>query len=296
MDNVDAFIQYITAEKNYSAHTIRAYRKDLYDFSVHCTVNYQLKSLTEVHYAFIRDFIISLSQRGLSMRSINRKCVALNSYYTYLRTIGAIDTHPLLQHKSIKAKKSFIAPFSIIEMEQAIQQIDRATFSGLRDATAIELLYATGMRQAELIGLRVSDIDWAQQQLRVLGKRNKERIVPILPSLIDSLKTYCQQRDEIDKASEHDFLLVTDKGRKTYPSFVYRLIKSYFRKVSSKIGISPHVLRHSFATHMLDAGATINVVKEILGHESLAATQEYTKVQLPKVQDAYRAAHPRAKK
>ena len=296
MDNVSAFLRYLTAEKNYSAHTIRAYRKDLDDFMLHCSTNYQLKNLTEVHYAMVRDFVISLSQRGLSMRSINRKCVTLNSFYTYLRTIGAIDSHPLAQHKSIKAKKSFIVPFSESEVDYAIRQIDRSTFSGLRDATAIELLYSTGMRQAELIGLRASDIDWAQQQLRILGKRNKERLVPMLPSLITTLKTYCEQRNKIDKAKTHDFLLVTDKGKKTYPSFVYRLIKLYFRGVSSKIRTSPHVLRHSFATHMLDAGADINVVKEILGHESLAATQEYTKVQLPKVQDAYRAAHPRAKK
>jgi integrase/recombinase XerC len=296
MDNVAAFLRYLTAEKNYSAHTLRAYRKDLDDFMLHCVTSYQLNDLTKVHYAMVRDYVVSLSQRRLSMRSINRKCVALNSFYTYLRTIGVIDIHPLAQHKSLKAKKAFIVPFSETEVERATAQIDRSTFSGLRDATAIELLYTTGMRQAELIGLQVSDIDWAQQQLRILGKRNKERIVPMLPSLIDMLKTYCKQRNDIDNAKTHKFLLVTDKGKKTYPSFVYRLIKLYFRGVSSKIRTSPHVLRHSFATHMLDAGADINVVKEILGHESLAATQEYTKVQLPKVQDAYRAAHPRAKK
>lgn len=296
MDNIAAFLRYITAEKNYSAHTLRAYQKDLVDFARHCSTSYQLNNLTEVHYAMVRDFIISLSKHGLSMRSINRKCVTLNSFYSYLCTIGVIDMHPLAQHKSLKAKKSFIVPFSVVEVERAIEQIDRSTFSGLRDVTAIELLYATGMRQAELIGLKISDIDWAQQRLRILGKRNKERIVPMLPSLMDSLKAYCQQREEIDNASEHNFLLITDKGKKTYPSFVYRLIKLYFKGVSDKMRTSPHVMRHSFATHMLDAGADINVVKEILGHESLAATQEYTKVQLPKVQDAYRAAHPRAKK
>ena len=296
MDNVAAFLRYLTAEKNYSAHTLRAYRKDLDDFMLHCTTNYQLKNLTKVHYAMVRDYIVALSKKGLTMRSINRKCVTLNSFYNYLRTIGAIDKHPLAQHKSLKAEKSFIVPFSESEVDHAIQQIDQSTFSGLRDATAIELFYSTGMRQAELIGLRVSDIDWAQQQLRILGKRNKERLVPMLPSLIATLKTYCEQRNEIDNAKTHDFLLVTDKGEKTYPSFVYRLIKLYFNEVSFKIRTSPHVLRHSFATHMLDAGADINVVKEILGHENLAATQEYTKVQLPKVQDAYRAAHPRAKK
>ncbi len=296
MDNVAAFLRYLTAEKNYSEHTLRAYHKDLNDFMLHCTSNYQLKNLTNVHYAMVRDYVVALSKKGLTTRSINRKCATLNSFYTYLRTIGAIDTHPLVQHKSLKAKKSFIVPFSESEVAQVLLQIDRSSFSGLRDATTIELLYSTGMRQAELIGLKVSDIDWSQQQLRILGKRNKERIVPMLPSLITSLKSYCKQRSDIDKATTHDILLVTDKGKKTYPSFVYRLIKLYFREVSSKIRTSPHVLRHSFATHMLDAGADINVVKEILGHESLAATQEYTKVQLPKVQDAYRAAHPRAKK
>lgn len=296
MDNVAAFLRYLTAEKNYSAHTHRAYQKDLDDFMRHCTTHYQLSNLTKVHNAMVRDFVISLSKRGLSMRSINRKCVTLNSFYNYLRTIGATETNPLAKHNSLKAKKSFIVPFSVAEVDRALKEIDRSTFSGIRDATVIELLYTTGMRQAELIGLKLSDIDWSQQQICVLGKRNKERIVPILPSLMTTLKSYSEQRKSIQKAPTHNFLLVTDKGKKTYPSFVYRLIKSYFSRVSSKIRTSPHVLRHSFATHMLDAGADINVVKEILGHESLAATQEYTKVQLPKVQDAYRAAHPRAKK
>ena len=157
-------------------------------------------------------------------------------------------------------------------------------------------MYGTGLRQSELIELKTSDIDWAQGQLRVLGKRNKERLIPIVPALNTTLKHYMEQRNAYLGTFSNSFLLVTNKGNKTYPAFVYRLIKTYFRGVSSKISTSPHVLRHSFATHMLDAGADINVVKEILGHKSLAATQEYTKVQLPKVQDAYRAAHPRAKK
>ena len=296
MDNVAAFLRYITAEKNYSAHTRRAYQKDLDDFIQHCFTSYQLKDLTKVHYAMVRDYIVALSKKGLTARSMNRKCATLNSFYTYLRTIDAIETHQLTQHKSIKATKSFIVPFSELEIDQALKQIDRSTFEGIRDAMVLELLYTTGMRQAELIGLQVSDIDWSQNQLRVLGKRNKQRLVPLLPSITTALKSYCDQRNAIQKATTHSFLLVTDKGKKIYPSFVYRLIKLYFSGVSSKIRTSPHVLRHSFATHMLDAGADINVVKEILGHESLAATQEYTKVQLPKVQDAYRAAHPRAKK
>lgn len=296
MDNQDAFLRYIKAEKNYSTHTISAYRKDIQDFAKHCVDNYQLKDLTKVHYSMVRDFVVSLSQHGISMRSINRKCAALNSFYTYLRTVGEIKSHPLAQHKSLKAKKTFITPFSVDEIEKVLTQIDKTNFHGLRDAITIELLYITGMRLSELINLKASDIDWAQQQLRVLGKRNKERIVPLLPSFLSVLKTYQELRNTISEASKHDYLLVTDKGKKTYATFVYRLIKTYFRAVSSKIRTSPHVLRHSFATHMLDAGADINVVKEILGHESLAATQEYTKVQLPKVQDAYRAAHPRAKK
>ena len=296
MDNVAAFLRYLTAEKNYSVQTRRAYQKDLDDFVQHCSSCYKIKDLSKVHYNMVRDYVIALSKKGLTTRSINRKCAALNSFYTYLRTIDAIDTHPLAQHKSLKATKSFIVPFSEMEVDQALQQIDCSTFMGLRDAIALELLYTTGIRQAELIGLQVSSIDWSQNQLRVLGKRNKERLVPLLPSMLTALRSYCEQRNAIDKARTHNFLLVTDKGKKTYPSFVYRLIKLYFGEVSSKIRTSPHVLRHSFATHMLDAGADINVVKEILGHESLAATQEYTKVQLPKVQDAYRAAHPRAKK
>lgn len=296
MGNVEAFLRYLSSEKNYSDHTVRAYRKDLMDFSLHCSTQYELDDIALIHYAMVRDFVVQLSKKGITARSINRKCAALNSFYTYLCTIGAIQRNPLAQHKSLKAPKSFIVPFTTKEISDVLDWMDTSTFGGLRDATIIELLYATGMRQAELIGLETANIDWAQGQLRVLGKRNKERIIPMLPNLIECLKKYSEQRNSLEAAQKHNFLLVTDKGKKIYPSFVYTRINTYFRRVSSKTHVSPHVLRHSFATHMLDAGADINVVKEILGHESLAATQEYTKVQLPKVKDAYRAAHPRAKK
>ena len=296
MDNVAAFIRYLQTEKNYSAHTIRGYKLDIDDFSHHCSTQYQLNSIDHIHYAMVRDFVVHLSKKGLSSRSINRKCAALNSYYSFLCTTAVLQENPFAQHKSLKASKSFIVPFSTTEVSAVLESIDTTTFSGLRDATLVDLLYATGMRQAELIGLQLSSIDWVQDQLRVLGKRNKERIIPLIANLKKRLEQYVAQRNLIQAAHAHDYLLVSDKGKKIYPSFVYRTINTYFRKVSSKTHVSPHVLRHSFATHMLDAGADINVVKEILGHESLAATQEYTKVQLPKVKDAYRAAHPRAKK
>lgn len=295
MDNVSAFLRYLESERNFSRHTLIAYNKDIADFRSYCSDIIAIP-LKKVIYTNVRDYVVVLSKQGLTTRSINRKCAALNSFYNYLMTIGVVSTHPLEQHKSLKSKKRFIVPFSIDEIEEVLNNIDRSTFSGLRDSTAIELLYSTGIRQAELIGLKTTDIDWAQQQIRVLGKRNKERIVPLIPSFALKLKHYYEQRNALGLTSVHNHLMVTDKGNKLYPTFVYRLVKTYFRGVSKKIHTSPHVLRHSFATHMLDAGADINVVKEILGHESLAATQEYTKVQLPKVQDAYRAAHPRAKK
>ena len=295
MDNVSAFLRYLESERNFSRHTLIAYNKDIADFRSYCSDIIAIP-LKKVIYTNVRDYVVVLSKQGLTTRSINRKCAALNSFYNYLMTIGVVSTHPLEQHKSLKSKKRFIVPFSIDEIEEVLNNIDRSTFSGLRDSTAIELLYSTGIRQAELIGLKTTDIDWAQQQIRVLGKRNKERIVPLIPSFVLKLKHYYEQRNALGLTSVHNHLMVTDKGNKLYPTFVYRLVKTYFRGVSKKIHTSPHVLRHSFATHMLDAGADINVVKEILGHESLAATQEYTKVQLPKVQDAYRAAHPRAKK
>jgi integrase/recombinase XerC len=296
MDNVAAFLRYLNSEKNYSAHTVRAYSKDIEGFATHCSDHYGLHNLEKVHYAMLRDYVIVLSKRGLTMRSINRKCSALKSLYAYFQKVGIIEVHPFAQHKAVKGKKAFITPFSVAELNTVLEKIDRSDFAGLRDATAIELLYSTGIRQAELIGLKTSDIDWARSQIRVLGKRNKERLVPLIPALTTALKWYVEQRKDYLGSSSHSFLMVTNNGKKIYPAFVYRLIKTYFRGISNKISTSPHVLRHSFATHMLDAGADINVVKEILGHESLAATQEYTKVQLPKVQDAYRAAHPRAKK
>nr|AOE06697.1 integrase [uncultured bacterium]CCF99675.1 putative site-specific recombinase, XerC/D-like [uncultured Flavobacteriia bacterium] len=296
MDNIAAFLRYLSSEKNYSTHTIRAYSKDIEGFAIHCSDAYGLRNLEKVHFTMLRDYIISLSKRGLTMRSINRNCSALKSLYTYFQKTGIIEVHPFAKHKAVKAKKAFITPFSVAELNTVLEQIDRTDFASLRDATAIELLYGTGIRQSELIELKTSDIDWAQSQMRVLGKRNKERLIPMIPALTVTLNHYLEQRNAYLGTSSNSFLLVTNKGNKTYPAFVYRLIKTYFRRVSSKISTSPHVLRHSFATHMLDAGADINVVQEILGHESLAATQEYTKVQLPKVQDAYRAAHPRAKK
>lgn len=295
MDNVLAFLRYLESEKNFSRHTLVAYKKDIDDFRAYCTDVVSIP-LTKVIYTNVRDYIVVLSKQGLTTRSINRKCAALNSFYNYLMTTSVVKIHPLEQHKSLKSKKRFIVPFGINEIEDVLNRIDTSNFPGLRDSTVIELLYSTGIRQAELIGLKTTDIDWAQQQIRVLGKRNKERIVPLIPSFVLRLKQYYEQRNALGLALAHNHLLVTNKGDKLYPTFVYRLVKTYFRGVSNKIHTSPHVLRHSFATHMLDAGADINVVKEVLGHESLAATQEYTKIQLPKLQDAYRAAHPRAKK
>ena len=169
MDNVAAFLRYLSSEKNYSGHTLRAYRNDIRDFASHCLNTYELHDLLEVHYVMLRDYIIVLSKRGLTLRSINRKCSALKSFYFYFQKIGAIEAHPFAQHKSLKATKALIVPFAVSEVDVVLESIDRTSFSGLRDATAIELLYSTGMRQAELIGLKCSDIDWAQQQLRVLG-------------------------------------------------------------------------------------------------------------------------------
>lgn len=291
---IDKFIDYILLEKKYSLHTIDAYRKDLDSFLCFSISKFSHKDIVASSYGEIRSWIVSLVSSGISNRSINRKVSSLNSFYKYLQRIEEIESNPLSSHKALKVAKRIQVPFSEKEIVEVIESIPEDSFSSLRDKLLVELLYSTGMRRAELIGLKENSVDLHNETLKVLGKRNKERYIPLLQSVQKTLVKYlCLKKAEFGTT---DYLMVSDKGNKLYGTLVYRIIKLYFSRASTKVKKSPHVIRHSFATHLLNEGADLNSVKELLGHSSLASTQVYTHTSLDHLKEVYNQAHPRSKK
>ena len=289
------FIEYLNYEKNYSPFTITAYKNDLESFQIFCENQYNERDISKLPYTIIRSWIVSLVDTGISNRSINRKVSSLKSYYNYLVKTEQISQNPLNKHKSLKVSKTLNIPFSQNEVSEVLDFFKNSKdFESIRDKLIIELLYTTGMRRSELIGLKNSSIDLSQNTVKVVGKRNKERQIPLLNSVIDTIKNYQIQRNSI--GSNSNYLLVTKKGDKMYPVLVYRIINGYFSKVSLKVKKSPHVIRHSFATHLLNEGADLNSVKELLGHSSLASTQVYTHNNLKGLKKMYNHAHPRGNK
>ena len=285
-----SFFDYKKKKKNYSSNTIIAYKKDLKSFSSFCLMEFQIKDISKIKYKIIRSWIVNLSDSKLSSLTINRKISALSRYYDFLIKIEKIKESPLKNHKRLKVQPKIIIPFSEDEVFNVINVFEDS-FEGIRDMLIIEMLYSTGIRRDELIELCLNNIFFDENLIKVKGKRNKERLVPILPTLKNKMKIYLDQKNTISTKNQHFF--ITAKGKKIGPSLVYRTVKKYFSKVSSKVKKSPHVLRHSFATHLLNNGADINTIKEILGHSSLASTQIYTKIKLPKIISDYKKNHPR---
>lgn len=295
MNQIDAFLEYLALEKKYSQHTITAYRSDLISFKDFCEVEYDESSIVEVNYGQIRSWIVSLVDEKITNRSINRKISSLKTFYKFLQKTKQVDVNPLASHKALKTLKDVQVPFSQKEVSNAILAIEADdTFESHRDKLIMELFYSTGIRRAELIGLKMSSVDLNGGMVKVLGKRNKERYIPLIPSVVKSIQDYLQKRSQLRVKSDH--LLLTSKGDKIYETLVYRIINSYFSKVSSKVKKSPHILRHSFATHLLNEGADLNSVKELLGHSSLASTQVYTHNSLEQIKQVYNQAHPRSNK
>ena len=290
----EAFEKHLALERNYSAHTVRAYLADLEEFAQYCLEAHGESGLEDLPYTLIRSWVISLMEAGLSGRSINRKTAALKSYYKFLVRIGRIQTSPLAGHRPIKSARKVEVPFSEDEMQRLLAEWPEAdTYEDLRDQLIVELLYTTGMRRAELIGLTLSDLDLGRGTLKVLGKRNKERILPLLKGMAPRIGRYLEARDAEfpEAASDHFFL--TGSGNKVYDTLVYRIINKYLSKVSAKSKKSPHILRHTFATHLLNQGADMNSVKELLGHTSLASTQVYTHNSIAELKRIHGSAHPR---
>jgi integrase/recombinase XerC len=289
-----SFSDYLSLEKNYSPHTINAYVRDLESFSSFCEDEYNEKNIDKVNYAQIRSWIIKLVEGNISNRSINRKVSSLNSYFKFLLKIETIKINPLIKHKALKTEKKIQIPFSQAEVESVLNdfQFDN-TFEGLRDKSIIELFYATGIRRIELVNIKLTDLNLQNKTLKVLGKRNKERIIPLLNSTIKSLNDYLIERNKLPVVSDEAMLFLTKKGIKIYETLVYRIINEYFSLASLKVKKSPHILRHSFATHLLNQGADLNAVKELLGHSSLAATQVYTHNSIAELKKVYAKSHPR---
>ena len=283
------FKNFIESEKKYSKHTVSAYVNDLEEFNKFLNIN-SVKLNEKLNYSFVRQWIVELSENGLSTRSINRKISSLKSYFNFLIAINKLKTSPLKLHKNLKVEPKIIIPFNEREMDKVFEIFNNNSGKLDRDFLIIEILYSTGIRRDELINLKFEDIYFEQGLIKVLGKRNKERLVPILPNLLSKIKNYSSNN------SINNYLFKSKNGKKISPSTIYRIVKKYFRQISSKNKISPHVLRHSFATHMINNGADINSVKEILGHSSLASTQIYTKIKVPKMLNDYMLNHPREKR
>lgn len=292
----DSYSEYLLKEKNFSLHTITAYLYDVREFIFFLESEHQQVSPHEITYHLVRSWIVKLSNDGLSAISINRKLASLKSFFKYLLRTKQITNNPFLKHKSLKISKKIQIPFSEIEVRQLFEVyfLDD-DFESLRNRLVIELFYSTGMRRAELINLKLNAVDLYSNTIKVLGKRNKERIIPLLQSTIDLLKMYLIKREEFGNNSAVDLLILSKKGNKVSETFVYRLINDYFSSVSEKVKKSPHVLRHTFATHLLNNGADLNSVKELLGHASLSSTQIYTHSSLSELKKIYKEAHPRGK-
>ncbi|RMA56704.1 tyrosine-type recombinase/integrase [Ulvibacter antarcticus] len=291
------FTDYLNLEKKYSPHTVKAYLNDLETFLLFASEGYEYQNIREVNYSVIRSWIVSLVDAGISNRSINRKISSLKTYYKFLLKTSQIEVSPLVKHKALKTSKKVQIPFSEKEIEKVLEMMEGANdFNGVRNRLIVELFYSTGIRRAELVNLQLNDVSLSQKTIKVLGKRNKERIIPLLPSVAETIEQYLAFRNGLDKIADNSYFFLSLKGVKIYETLVYRVINTYFSKASEKVKKSPHILRHSFATHLLNQGADLNAVKELLGHSSLASTQVYTHNSIAKLKEVYTDSHPRNSK
>ena len=291
-----SFLDYLQLEKKYSQKTIIAYKNDLMSFQDFNYSKFDQKNIKGVNYSQIRSWIVSLVADKISNTSINRKISSLNSYYKFLLKTGDIKINPLNEHKALKTKSTIQLPFSETEISNVLNPLNfDKSFEGHRDYLILELLYTTGIRRQELIDLKIQNIDYSNKRIKVLGKRNKERYIPLISSTIESIDKYLKYRDKFKNIKSNDKLFLTSKGKSIYDNLVYRITKKYFTGFSTKSKKSPHILRHSFATHLLNNGADLNSVKDLLGHTSLAATQVYTNRSIEEIKKVFKKTHPRNK-
>ncbi len=294
---IDKFLDYLHRERHYSDKTLRSYATDLEAFDRFVHEVYGI-GIDAADTKLIRRWLVWLQSQGMQARTVNRKLTALRSYYKFQFKSGLRSDNPASSLKGVKIPKTRSVPLSEAEMRVLLDEFPFSDdFKGLRDKAVIQTFYETGMRRAELIGLTCADVDLSSRQIRIHGKGGKERLVPMLPDLAEILERYKAERDmEFGPFSPGMPFFVTDKGKKLYDMFVYRLINRYISIVSRKEKRSPHMIRHSFATHILNRGADLHTIKQLLGHSSLAATQHYLHSGLAELKKVYRNAHPRSKK
>jgi integrase/recombinase XerC len=292
---VESFLKYLKFQKRISPHTLLAYRNDLQQFQLFLSTNFPGDNVESVTYDQLRMWLISLVDAGLEPVSVNRKIATLRSFYKFLLREELIAKDPTVKIKVLKTKNKLPTFVKASEMNTVLDDETHTgtDFTRSRDKLILELFYATGIRLSELIGLTENNVDLHQRTIKVLGKRNKERVIPIQKHLSDLMKAYKKIRDREVGKKDHTYFFVTDSGAQCYPVMIYRIVKKYLQQTSSEKK-SPHVLRHSFATHLLDKGAEINAVKDLLGHSSLAATQVYTHNSMEKLKKVFDQAHPKA--
>jgi len=291
---IERFIRYLQFEKRFSPHTVTAYKKDLDQFSEF--ILSVEPELLKISHQQIRAWIVTLMDQGIEARTINRKISTLRSFYKFLQREDLIGNSPMIHVRAPKIPKRL--PVVITEQKMDIlldsQDVFSTDFQGIRDRLVVELLYGTGMRLAELVNLSDYDIDVYEQQIKVLGKRNKERIIPISNSLAKLIGDYKLKKLSRNFGNKSSSLIVTNEGKNVYPKFIYRTVNLVLSVISTHDKKSPHILRHSFATSLLNRGADLNAIKELLGHSSLAATQVYTHNSVEKLKSIYKQAHPKA--
>ena len=292
--SITSFLDYISLEKNGSIHTIKAYQTNLEAFKSFVSSQSNTLKIEKVSYSEIRSWIVHLIESGNSKKTVNNKISSLRSYYKFLLKTKIIEISPLKDHRALKTEVKFTLPFSKEEISQLISSnFFSDNYSGLLKFSIIHILYSTGIRRSELMSLRIHDINFSKGLIKVLGKRNKERLLPLLEETKCLLKKLLHNQKKNKIKSNDNFIFVNSKGIRISQSFVYNTVKSYLGKVSTKTKRSPHVLRHSFATHLLDKGADLNAIKDLLGHSSIAATQHYTNSSMAKIKDIYKKTHPR---
>ena len=292
---IQSFIDYLKFEKRYSLHTVQAYRDDLVAFFDFIEMQFGGMELKGVSPAIIRSWLASLKEEGLSSRSVTRKISSLRSFYKYQLRSGAVEQSPMVAITSPKVSKRL--PVFVEQKDMAVLLGEPRfpdTWEGWTDRLVLAIFYHTGMRLAELMNLRENQVDVSKRALKVLGKGNKERVIPVSPVLVEEIQAYIQKKRAGLEAPDREYLLVTAKGKKLYPKYLYRSVKKYLAQVTTIDKKSPHVLRHTFATHLMNEGAELNSVKELLGHSSLASTQVYTHNTIEKLKDVYKKAHPKA--
>lgn len=287
------FISYLRFEKRYSSHTLTAYEHDLYQFNEYLTNEFSAVELKDITHFHIRGWLAGMKSNKQTARTINRKISSLNSYYKYLLRLGFVEKNPVRQLHAQRLPERL--PVFLKEQETAylFEELQfEEGFRGFTDRMICELLYATGMRRNELQQLKEKDIEWGLKQIRILGKGNKERLVPVSPAQLDTLREYIEEKHKLEKYDDK-YLLNLETGTQLYAAYIYRTVKKYLGASTTLQKKSPHVLRHTFATHLLNNGANIQAIKDLLGHSSLAATQVYTHNNIDKLKEIHKQNHPR---